>query len=94
MANLTGEQIRSLALSLSSALNPDDLEDDVQASTGDGLYDVYVGSGKPKLPTIIDLLNQLLQRLGPPLSSSPTFTKNGRGDRMFEPRSPSSFPRS
>lgn len=63
MGTLTGAQIQQLALSLNSALNLNDLEDYVQASTGDGLYDVYVGPGKPKLHTITDLLN-VLQQLG------------------------------
>ena len=59
MGKLSGDEIKKLAGLLSSTLSFDDLEIFVQASTGDRLYDAFVGKGKPKLPTIIDLLNAL-----------------------------------
>ena len=59
MGKLSGEDIKKLAVLLNGTLGFDDLEIFVQASTGDRLYDSFVGKGKPKLPTIVDLLNAL-----------------------------------
>jgi hypothetical protein len=59
VGKLSGEEIRKLGVLLSSTLSFDDLEIFVQASTGDRLYDAFVGKGKPKLATITDLLNAL-----------------------------------
>jgi hypothetical protein len=59
MGKLSGEQIRRLAQLLTGTLSFDDLESYVHASTGDRLYDAFVGEGRPKLATIVDLLNAL-----------------------------------
>jgi hypothetical protein len=59
VGKLSGEDIKKLAVLLNGTLSFDDLEIFVHASTGDRLYDAFVGKGKPKLPTIIDLLNAL-----------------------------------
>ena len=60
---LSGEDIAKLAPLLAGTLSFDDLELFVHASTGDRLYDVYVSRDKPKVPTIVQLLNTL-QDLG------------------------------
>ncbi len=67
MPELRGEDITKLSKSLASSLNFDDLEDFVQASTGDRLYVEYVGKGKPLRPTISDLLNALEEHGTTPL---------------------------
>jgi hypothetical protein len=59
MSTLSGEDIKKLAGLLSGTLSFDDLEGYVHASTGDRLYDAFVGEGKPKLATIAALLNAL-----------------------------------
>ena len=59
MGTLSGEDIKKLAALLSGTLSFDDLESYVHASTGDRLYDAFVGEGKPKLATISALLNAL-----------------------------------
>lgn len=59
MGTLSGESIRELAALLSGTLSFDDLQSYVHASTGDRLYDSFVGEGKPKLVTISSLLNAL-----------------------------------
>lgn len=59
MTALTGEQIAELSKVLSHALDEDDLQLFVHASTGDRLYTEYVSDKKPLRPTIVDLLNAL-----------------------------------
>jgi hypothetical protein len=59
MGRLSGEDIKKLAALLSGTLSFDDLASYVHASTGDRLYDAFVGEGKPKRDTISDLLNAL-----------------------------------
>jgi hypothetical protein len=59
MGKLSGQDIARLARLLSGTLSFDDLESYVHASTGDRLYDAFVGEGKPKLATLTDLLNAL-----------------------------------
>ncbi|MEY9136501.1 hypothetical protein ACVMII_005398 [Bradyrhizobium diazoefficiens] len=59
MGTLSGEAIKELAALLSGTLSFDDLQSYVHASTGDRLYDSFVGEGRPKLATISALLNAL-----------------------------------
>jgi hypothetical protein len=59
MGTLSGEAIKELAALLSGTLSFDDLQSYVHASTGDRLYDAFVGEGKPKFATISSLLNAL-----------------------------------
>jgi hypothetical protein len=63
MTRLTGQQIVTLSETLSATLNFDDLESVVYASTGDRLYNEYVGPGSPLKPTIRKLL-EALEQLG------------------------------
>lgn len=69
MEPLTGEQVDELATRLAGALSHFDLERLVYASTGDQLYDRYVGKGLPLLATAYDLLIAL--------------EKNGTTDRLL-----------
>src|SRR5262245_22663506 len=62
MTKLTGQNIADLSALLAGALSLDDLENYVHASTGDRLYVEYLAPGKPRRPTIIDLLNVLEER--------------------------------
>jgi hypothetical protein len=63
MAKLDGRDIELLSDKLTDALDFDQLEQYVHASTGDRLYDKYVGRNKPLQPTIAELL-VALERLG------------------------------
>jgi hypothetical protein len=56
---LSGQDIAELTEALTGTLTEPELADYVQASTGDGLYDEYVGPGKPLKPTIRELLTVL-----------------------------------
>lgn len=58
---LTDEQINTLSTELNSTLSFLDLESMVARSTGDRLYDEFVGPGMPKRPTIVKLLEALEQ---------------------------------
>ena len=59
MGKLTGEDVRSLAGSLSKTLDFPDLQSFVYASTGDQLYDAFVTPNQPKRPMIEELLKAL-----------------------------------
>jgi V8-like Glu-specific endopeptidase len=63
MAKLSGRDIELLSDKLTDTVDFEQLEAFVHASTGDRLYDKYVGRGKPLYPTITELLN-VLERLG------------------------------
>src|SRR5215211_5907999 len=62
MAMLSGQDIAELSALLAESLSSDDLASYVHASTGDRLYVEYVAPGKPRRPTIADLLNALEER--------------------------------
>jgi Trypsin-like peptidase domain len=57
--SLSGQDIEDLSAALVGALNMNQLDAYVHASTGDRLFVEYVGIGKPLKPTIRDLLNEL-----------------------------------
>lgn len=59
---LTGSDIDKLSRKLATALDDNDLQNYVYASTGDRLYVEYVGSGKPVRVTLFALLEVLEQR--------------------------------
>lgn len=61
MGKLTTQQREKLTGLLSSTLSLDDLENYLQESTGDRLYDTIVGEGMSKLVTISRLLEALEQ---------------------------------
>jgi V8-like Glu-specific endopeptidase len=63
MTKLSGRDIELLSDKLTDTLDFEQLEAFVHASTGDRIYDKYVGRGKPLYPTITELLN-VLERLG------------------------------
>jgi hypothetical protein len=54
---LSGDDIEKLSKALVSALDDVQLAAFVHASTGNRLYDQYVGHDKPLMPTIRELLN-------------------------------------
>lgn len=56
MGTLSGKDVERLTRLLNGTLSFEDLESYVYASTGDQLYDEYVGRGQPKVPTIRALL--------------------------------------
>src|SRR6185436_2795420 len=62
MTKLNGQNIADLSALLAGALSLDDFDNFVHASTGDRLYVEYVAPGKPRRPTVIDLLNALEER--------------------------------
>jgi Trypsin-like peptidase domain len=70
MEALSGQGVIQLSDVLSKTLNSNELAEFVQASTGDRLYVEYVGEGKPLKPTIVDLLNALVER-----GSTPVFLR-------------------
>ncbi|WP_068414758.1 serine protease [Labrenzia sp. OB1] len=55
---LTPKQVQDLARLLAGTLSKDDLEDIVELSTGDGLFEFWVGEGKPLQRTIQDFLKE------------------------------------
>ncbi len=59
MTRLKGEDLVPLARLLTSTLDMDQLEMFVLQATGDSLFGVYAGAGKPLLPTTTELLQQL-----------------------------------
>jgi V8-like Glu-specific endopeptidase len=61
MAKLSGRDIELLSDKLTDTLGFDQLEQYVHASTGDRIYDKYVGRNKPLQPTIRELLIALEQ---------------------------------
>lgn len=59
VSRLSGAEVDCLSALLTDTLSEDDLEVVVYVSTGDRLYDEFVGSGLPLRRTIRDLLIQL-----------------------------------
>ncbi|MBA1139447.1 trypsin-like serine peptidase [Mesorhizobium neociceri] len=59
MSNLSGTAIAELGKLIADTLSFDDLNEFVHASTGDRLFVEYVGLGKPRRATVIELLNAL-----------------------------------
>lgn len=59
MSRLSGAEVDRLSALLTDTLSEDDLEVVVHVSTGDRLYDEFVGQGLPLRRTIRDLLAQL-----------------------------------
>lgn len=59
MAKLSGAEVEHLSRVLRDTLSDSDLESIVYTSTGDRLYDEYVGRGLPLKRTIYDLLIEL-----------------------------------
>jgi Trypsin-like peptidase domain len=82
MTDVSGADIRSLAISLTGAFNADEIASLVYASTGDRLYDEFVPDNLP-LRVMIERLLNALQKAGTLclfLAAAYRETKEHRGD--------------